>query len=129
VPRALNRGWWNPRNFPWQEKPPSREDECDGHAADPWCALFVDVIGHGPPLLLMHGQPGLDHVSLTPFRQLADRHTLIFYDHRCNGRSIGAPVTSMTLENLSADADALREELGFGQWAVLGPHVRWPRRA
>jgi proline iminopeptidase len=82
--------------------------------------LFVDVVGQGPPLVLMHGGPGLDHVSLTPFRQLADRHTLVFYDHRCNGRSVGAPVTSMTWDNLTADADALREELGFEQWAVLG---------
>jgi proline iminopeptidase len=82
--------------------------------------LFVDVIGHGPPLLLMHGGPGLDHVSLTPFRDLADRHTLVFYDHRCNGRSIGPPVTTMTWDNLTADADALREALGFDQWVVLG---------
>ena len=83
-------------------------------------SLFVEVIGQGPPLLLMHGGPGLDHVSLTPFRKLADRHTIVLYDHRCNGRSTGAPVTSMTWENLTADADALREELGFERWAVLG---------
>ena len=74
-------------------------------------SLFVEVVGRGEPLLLMHGGPGLDHVSLTPFRELADRHTVVFYDHRCNGRSTGAPVTSMTWENLSADADALREAL------------------
>ena len=83
-------------------------------------SLFVEVIGHGPPLVLMHGGPGLDHVSLTPFRELADRHTVVLYDHRCNGRSTGAPVTSMTWENLTADADALREKLGLEQWAVLG---------
>jgi proline iminopeptidase len=82
--------------------------------------LFVDVVGQGPPLVLMHGGPGLDHVSLTPFRRLADRHTLVLYDHRCNGRSIGPSVTSMTFDNLTADAEALREELGFEQWAVLG---------
>ena len=83
-------------------------------------SLFVEVVGHGEPLLLMHGGPGLDHVSLTSFRRLADRHTLIFYDHRCNGRSTGVPVTSMTWENLTADAEALRERLGFERWAVLG---------
>ncbi|MFO7532732.1 MAG: alpha/beta hydrolase [Candidatus Limnocylindrales bacterium] len=83
-------------------------------------SLYVEVVGHGPPLVLMHGGPGLDHVSLTPFRELADRHTVVFYDHRCNGRSTGVPVTSMTFENLTADADALREELGFERWAVLG---------
>lgn len=83
-------------------------------------SLYADVTGHGDPLVLMHGGPGLDHVSLTPFRELADRHTIVLYDHRCNGRSTGAPVTSMTWENLTADADALREELGFERWAVLG---------
>jgi proline-specific peptidase len=83
-------------------------------------SLFVDVIGHGYPLLLMHGGPSLDHWSLMPFRQCAGQFTLIFYDHRCNGRSAGAPISSMTFENLTADAEALRHELGFEQWAVLG---------
>ena len=83
-------------------------------------ALFADIIGQGYPLLLMHGGPSLDHWSLTPFRELADQFTVIFYDHRCNGRSVGAPVSSMTFENLTADAEALREELGFERWAVLG---------
>jgi pimeloyl-ACP methyl ester carboxylesterase len=68
----------------------------------------------------MHGGPSLDHWSLAPFRQLAGQFTVIFYDHRCNGRSTGAPVSSMTFENLTADAEALREKLGFERWAVLG---------
>jgi proline iminopeptidase len=82
-------------------------------------SLFVKVMGRGHPLLLMHGGPGLDHSTLSSLRPLADRFTLIFYDHRANGRSTGA-VESMTWENLVADADALREKLGFDQWAVLG---------
>jgi proline iminopeptidase len=83
-------------------------------------SLYVEVTGHGYPLLLMHGGPGADHWTLLPFRQLADQCTLIFYDHRCNGRSQGAPVSSMTFENLTADADALRRRLGYERWAVLG---------
>lgn len=83
-------------------------------------SLYVEVTGRGYPLLLMHGGPGADHWTLLPFRQLADQFTLIFYDHRCNGRSQGAPVTSMTFENLTADADALRRRLGYERWAVLG---------
>ncbi len=83
-------------------------------------SLFVHVIGQGYPLLLMHGGPGLDHTSLLPLRPLSDQFTLIFYDQRCNGRSEGAPTSSMTFENLTADAEALRQTLGFEKWAVLG---------
>ncbi len=83
-------------------------------------SLFVKVVGRGYPVLFMHGGPGLDHVSLLPLRPLADEFTLIFYDHRCNGRSDGAPVSTMTWDNLTADAEALRKEFGFDRWAVLG---------
>jgi proline iminopeptidase len=83
-------------------------------------SLFVKVIGQGDPLLIMHGGPGADHTTMLSLEPLADQFTLVFYDHRCNGRSVGADVASMTWENLTADADALRRELGFEKWAVLG---------
>jgi proline iminopeptidase len=83
-------------------------------------SLFVKVVGDGYPLVLMHGGPGLDHTSLLSLEPCADQFTLIFYDHRCNGRSEGADVTSMTWDNLTADAEALRQMLGFDKWAVLG---------
>jgi proline iminopeptidase len=83
-------------------------------------SMFVKVIGHGQPLVLMHGGPGADHISMLPFRPCSDQNTLVFYDHRCNGRSRGVEVSSMTWENLTADADELRQSLGFDKWAVLG---------
>jgi pimeloyl-ACP methyl ester carboxylesterase len=83
-------------------------------------SLYVKVIGQGYPLLIMHGGPGMDHTSMLPLRPCADQFTLIFYDHRCNGRSHGADVSSMTWENLTADAEALRKTFGFEKWAVLG---------
>jgi proline iminopeptidase len=83
-------------------------------------SLFVKIIGQGYPLLLMHGGPGADHSTLLSLRPCADQFTLIFYDHRCNGRSDGADVSTMTWENLTADAEALRQKLGFEKWAVLG---------
>lgn len=82
-------------------------------------SLFVRVMGEGDPLLLMHGGPGLDHTTLLSLEPLADEFTLVFYDHRGNGRSTGA-VESMTWDNLVADAEALREHLGFETWSVLG---------
>ena len=83
-------------------------------------SLFVKVVGQGYPLLIMHGGPGLDHTTLLSLQPCGTQFTLVFYDHRCNGRSEGANVTSLTWENLTADADALRQELGFDEWAVLG---------
>ncbi len=83
-------------------------------------SLHVETFGDGYPLVLMHGGPGADLYTMLPFRHCADQFRLIFYDHRCNGRSAGAPVESMTWDNLTADADALRQRLGFDRWAVLG---------
>jgi proline iminopeptidase len=83
-------------------------------------SLNVKLMGRGTPLALMHGGPGADLYTMMSFKPLADRFTLVFYDHRCNGRSEGADVSSLTWENLTADADALREKLGFEKWAVLG---------
>jgi pimeloyl-ACP methyl ester carboxylesterase len=83
-------------------------------------SLFVKVVGSGYPLVLMHGGPGQDYTSLLHLEPCADQFTLVFYDHRCNGRSEGAELASMTWENLTADAEALRQALGFEKWAVLG---------
>ena len=83
-------------------------------------SLNVKVIGKGYPLVLMHGGPGADLYTLMAFKPCADQFKLVFYAHRCNGRSEGGDVSSMTMENLTADADALRQALGFEKWAVLG---------
>ncbi|MDX1416671.1 MAG: alpha/beta fold hydrolase, partial [Candidatus Promineifilaceae bacterium] len=83
-------------------------------------SLFVRVVGEGYPILLIHGGPGMDHTTLLSLESCADQFTLIYYDQRCNGRSQGADVTSMTWENLTSDAEALRQALGIDKWAVLG---------
>jgi pimeloyl-ACP methyl ester carboxylesterase len=80
----------------------------------------VKVMGRGYPLVLMHGGPGADLYTLLAYRPLADQFTLVFYDQRGNGRTTGAPVESTNFESLTADADALRQVLGYDQWAVLG---------
>ena len=84
-------------------------------------SLFVKTmaLGRGSPIVLMHGGPGLDHTTLLGLAPLARHHTLVFYDHRCNGRS-GGEVETMTWDNLTADADALRATLGYDDWIVLG---------
>ena len=47
-------------------------------------SLYVEMMGDGHPIVLMHGGPGADHWSMSPFRRLADQFRLVFYDHRCN---------------------------------------------
>lgn len=84
-------------------------------------SLNVKILGRGYPLVLMHGGPGdADLNTMMSFKPCQDHFTLVLYDHRCNGRSEGAELSSMTWENLTADADALRQALGFERWAVLG---------
>jgi proline iminopeptidase len=68
----------------------------------------------------MHSGPGADLYTMISLRRCADQFTLAFYGHRGNGRSEGAEATSLNMENLTADADALRQALGFETWAVLG---------
>ncbi len=97
-----------------------QERPIDGRIPIRDVSLFVKVVGQGYPLLLLHGGPGMDHTSLLPLQPCAERFRLIYFDQRCNGRSDGIPVSSMTWDNLTADAEALRQELGIDRWAVLG---------
>jgi proline iminopeptidase len=82
--------------------------------------IYYKVIGCGYPLVLMHGGPGSDHTYLLSLKNLADSFTLVFFDHRCNGRSSGPSLHSMNWDNLTADAENLRKELCFERWAVMG---------
>lgn len=83
-------------------------------------SIFCRVIGQGYPLVMMHGGPGSDHASLLSLKELSNFFTLIYYDHRCNGRSTGAEVDTMNWGNLTADAEALRNNLGIERWGVIG---------
>ena len=83
-------------------------------------SLYVREEGEGFPLLLMHGGPGADHSTMLSFLPLALEFKLIFYDHGCNGRSTRADLATMEWGNLTADAEAIRQDLGIEKWAVLG---------
>jgi proline iminopeptidase len=83
--------------------------------------LFYVEVGNGLPCLVMHGGLGTDHTSLHPWLDpLGDVMHLVYYDHRGNGRSGRPPSETITFEQLCADADTLREHLGFEKVAVLG---------
>jgi proline iminopeptidase len=83
--------------------------------------LFYVEVGKGVPCLVMHGGLGFDHTSLHPWLDpLGHVMHLVYYDHRGNGRSGRPPLETLTFEQFCADADALRDHLGFEKVAVLG---------
>jgi proline iminopeptidase len=83
--------------------------------------LFYTTVGSGDPCLTMHGGLGLDHTHLHPWLDpLGDRLRLVFYDHRGNGRSERTALETLTFEQFSADAEALRQQLGLGKVVLLG---------
>lgn len=83
--------------------------------------LYYHRVGTGPPCLLMHGGFGMDHRMLHPWLDpLRDTLELIYYDHRCNGRSGRPPLTTFSLEQLADDADGLRRRLGHERVFLLG---------
>ncbi|HLI52102.1 MAG TPA: alpha/beta fold hydrolase [Thermomicrobiaceae bacterium] len=83
--------------------------------------LFYREVGAGRPCLVMHGGLGGDHGCLYPWLDpLGDMLRLIYYDHRGNGRSGRPPLATLSYQQLAADADALRDFLGFDRVMVMG---------
>ena len=84
--------------------------------------LFCRIEGQGDPALVMHGGLGADHTVFvnSPFNKLANQLKLIYYDHRCNGRSACPGIETMSHDNLASDAEAIREELELKDITVIG---------
>jgi proline iminopeptidase len=84
--------------------------------------LFVDEIGDGPPVVVLHGGPDFDHTYLRPeLDRLAASARLVYYDQRGRGRSApGVQADDISIESDVADVEALRHGLGLDTVAVLG---------
>jgi proline iminopeptidase len=83
--------------------------------------LFYLVEGSGPPLIVLHGGLGFDHTYMrASLEPLEDVRTMIYVDQRGNGRSERPPLETITIPQLAADVDALRDHLGHERVGVLG---------
>lgn len=84
--------------------------------------LYYETLGSGPAVLLMHGGLGLSHDYLRPyFDELAETHTVIYYDHFGNGRSQKpADYTEMTFDRMMSDAAALMTALDHETFTLIG---------
>ncbi|MEP6910351.1 MAG: alpha/beta fold hydrolase [Actinomycetota bacterium] len=84
-------------------------------------SIFVHEVGEGFPLFLLHGGPGLDHTSMSPWLDgLGDEFRLLYLDQRGQGRSERVDPSSLSLEGFAEDVDLLAEALGLEEFALLG---------
>jgi proline iminopeptidase len=83
--------------------------------------LFVEELGEGFPLIVLHGGPGVDHQMFRPYLdRLADEFRLLYVDERGQGRSDRVDPATLTLEVFAHDVDLLVEALELEQFALLG---------
>jgi len=89
--------------------------------ADDGVGLEVEVAGHGPGLVLVHGFGGAkedfcDHVEI-----LAETHTVVTFDHRGHGASDKPhDHETYTLERLRNDVLAVADAVGLERFRLLG---------
>jgi proline iminopeptidase len=97
-------------------------DRRDGFVDACGAIVYYETIGHGRPLMVLHGGPGATHGYFLPYLlHLARQHRLVFMDERVSGRSERpANFKGYTLDNLACDADAVRRALGLKTIDVMG---------
>jgi proline iminopeptidase len=94
----------------------------DGYVNSGRVLIYFEIIGKGPPLMVLHGGPGSTHDYFLPYLlPLARHHRLVFIDERGSGRSqeLSDP-KGYTLDALVGDVEAVRVALDLGQIDVLG---------
>jgi len=71
--------------------------------------------GDGPPIIVVHGGPGMDSGSLSgDLGPLEAKHRLLYYDQRGGGRSsLPADTKLLTIDRHVDDLETLRRHLGI----------------
>ena len=84
--------------------------------------IYYQTIGHGAPLMIVHGGPGVSHDYLMPYLlPLARSNQLIFIDERGSGRSEKLEdAAQYTVENMVEDVENVRQALRLGKISLLG---------
>jgi proline iminopeptidase len=84
--------------------------------------IYYQTIGHGAPLMIVHGGPGVAHDYLMPYLlPLARGNKLIFIDERGSGRSEKLEdAAQYTVENMVEDVESVRQALHLGKISLMG---------
>ncbi len=85
-------------------------------------ALFYREVGHGQPIIILHGGPDFDHTYLLPdMDRLSDSYRLIYYDQRGRGKSADhVQPEDVTMDSDVEDLEGLRAYFELESVAVLG---------
>ena len=84
--------------------------------------IYYEALGHGTPLLILHGGPGASHDYFLPYLlPLARTNRVVLIDERGSGKSekLEDP-KGYTVENMVEDVEAVRQRLGLGRINLLG---------
>ena len=83
--------------------------------------LWVVLVGHGDPLVIIPGGPGEAHIGYRSFDSLAKDNEIVYFDAVGRGKSDTATdVRQYTLARDIDDIEGLRKALHFEKWNVLG---------
>src|SRR5438093_739278 len=84
--------------------------------------LYTRRVGHGPPVVVLHGGPGAHHDYLLPqYDHLAEGgRTLLYYDQRGGGRSPVPRDIPVGWREHVVDLEALRGHWGLDRLTVIG---------
>ena len=83
--------------------------------------MFVEELGRGFPLIVLHGGPGVDHTMFRPYLDpLAEDFRLLYVDERGQGRSGRVDPETLSLDVFAHDVDLLADALGLEQFGLLG---------
>lgn len=84
--------------------------------------LYFREIGHGQPIIILHGGPDFDHTYLLPdLDRLSDAFRLIYYDQRGRGKSAdNVQPVDVTIQSDVEDIEYLREHFQLESFSVLG---------
>jgi len=85
--------------------------------------LHYDVVGKGDPVLLLSGGPGFSPEYLRPIAEkLQGEHQFVLLHQRGTGKSVveAYDANAISLKNLVADVEALRQELKIERLVIAG---------
>ena len=97
--------------------------ENEGFVQVPGGKVWYRMVGTGkrPPLIVVHGGPGLSHQYLANLEEQAKNRPVLFYDQLGCGKSDRPHDASLwTLERSCEELDALRDALGITKCYLYG---------